>query len=113
MDTQSGLCCALTEIGGISVYSSPRIALRETLDDAGSTNGLGRIVIFTGAHRRQRTPARYAERFKTFIQDNKLGKVQTAKPVKNTTGNWVTVYLWAIDHGAVDKWVQVQNHEDD
>lgn len=51
----------------------------------------------------------YGRKFAAFIQANKLGEVtSTGRHVNPNSGNHLKIFIWAIDHGELQKWLKKQ-----
>lgn len=102
MEVQRMICCAMTEISGIREFT-PESAITAMLEYDPSMR-YSSIVLFTGAAITKEL-APYAERFRDYIEDNKLGKVTRKGPLLNrNTNRYVSMYTWTTDKDALTLW---------
>ena len=102
-------CCGCREIDGLA-NRSPKKALQqiyfEAIDreDINSNDGLLNFVfiIFTGVIKEN-----YAQKFKKYLLDNKLGEVIETKTKTNPNSyNDIRVYVWTINRKAYGQWYE-------
>ena len=106
-----GGCCGLGEIDGVSEPGTLKQKLLGLLSDTlyGAVRRYAFVqpaLIFTGSGR-AKTPPKYSEDFKAYLEANKLGKV-TMIPIgrsKNSnSGNYIFVYHWTVDKDRLRAW---------
>ena len=103
-------CCGLAEINGVSEEGTPKEKLLSLTNSGPYSilcyNFVQPALIFTGSGR-TRTPPKYSEDFKAYLEANKLGKV-TMIPIgrsKNSnSGNYIFVYHWTVDKDRLRAW---------
>ena len=119
-------CCGIKELKGIS-YVKPQQAVQDfcfqrtapeiivasyitTSRDLQAFQQLRRqrfgcaFVLFTQAYAGDRTDG-YGDTLSAFIHTHGLGDVTIGgKGVNPNTGNIVTVYLWKVNHNALERW---------
>ena len=96
-------CCGLQELTSLGAYSGCENTITRVIKDKiqGSWNGafiyFTDISYFTGSSR--------GIRLTKYIKKHKLGRVFITGEIKNTnSGNMLTVFNWAYDKDALEKW---------
>jgi hypothetical protein len=95
-------CCGIQELNGIR-HTSPTELIEDLYQDDHTMRHAG-IVLFTGAGPTKRKVG-YAEALYKFIIKNRLGTITRQAPVRNrNTQNYVSLYIWATNKEAIEKW---------
>lgn len=111
-------CCGVGELNGISEYpNDPRGAVIDILTDEDPSfeaDDEARILaipnkshlIFTQAQR-TRVRISYGNRLAAYITQQRLGAVVQSAPARSpNTGNYITVFVWALDKAAIRRWAK-------
>lgn len=71
-----------------------------------------RYAIFSQAGIGRGQGARYGTNLAAYITRNKLGKViSTGTSINPNSGNLLKVFVWTVDHKALEKWAEKQGYE--
>ena len=101
-------CCAVREIEYLSDYDTPEEAMGRIVDE--EFGNLPAFYVFTGVVGYTNSKRRevYGTKFRDFIDKNRLGAV-TESPARhnpNHPTHKVRVWVWAVNHKAVTKWLK-------
>ena len=116
MSYLSGLsCCAVDELVDLEDHLQPLDVMMSLCDNRYGNyrrvqeNETGAFIIFTDLVKNN-----LGDKFHKFILKNKLGQVTKVVGRKNSnTGNWINVWVWAINKSALRKWWrQNRNYEE-
>lgn len=101
-------CCGIIEINGIGRGGAPNDLLIKALNTAYFTPILHKCgwVVFSQAWRGGTVSLHpYGVTFKDYLEANKLGTViQLESTLNKNSGNMIDVFLWRVDHEALQKW---------
>lgn len=102
-------CCGVREIAALFSSRSAEGAMRDFISEIKTERGYGgypiqkdkfRYAVFTGTVHSRAVP-----RFAAFIEANNLGEVIcTGFNVNPNSNNRLKVYVWTVDHDAVQAW---------
>jgi hypothetical protein len=111
MTLRSSFCCGVRELHGISIISDPRQAIGYTVAKTCRPDGFSRcaFILFTaaGGGGVEAAAKGYWHRLRHYIEEQKLGEIVEGPPRRNpNTGNWVIVYIWALDRDALVAWAK-------
>lgn len=100
-------CCGIVEINGIAIYGDDPKRLLAALAMNPNTPIINRCgwVLFSQAWVQCGPPKTYGIKFKEFLESSKLGMVvQLESTLNRNSGNMIDVFLWKVDHEALQKW---------
>lgn len=129
MNVENTQCCGIGEIEGIEDHPDPEDALREFLENSLDDNDYDpyaynapydrrekpkpakihlnyNIYFMSGVTRRGKIRYTYVQKWKRFIERNKLGRVVISKPVTNSNhlNHKVVGAVWTVNARNISKW---------
>lgn len=106
-------CCGVAELSEISSLRTPQDVLKAMLKSWRELDwGEKPLITFTGVvgPRNVRYPTHadrddnYGGALADFIVGNKLGTITASPVVRNTNGNSLQIWVWAVDWDALIRW---------